>query len=179
MGQVFTKVMGPPLVEDPQDVLVRRRGVVWNVDGTMKSCLFCDYASGTGEETTKLLYEDDLVVAFEPVKTAAKQHFLVIPRQHITTVGDLFVSDVHVLNRMRSVAEDLLKKDAEGLAAESMQFSFHVPPWNSIGEKILSLLMSTDSQLTGCRNELIVSEELQCTHPSSWVTGTRVACCEE
>lgn len=137
LEQLLEKVMGPRLevTLDPQDVLVERRGVVWNVDGSMRSCEFCNTASGVGEEQAKLVYEDDLVVAFAPLKSAAKQHFLVVPRKHIAHVGDLFADDLNILNRMKTAGQELLKKGSANLAAEDMQFSFHVPPWNSIGKK--------------------------------------------
>lgn len=109
------------------------RGVEWDASGAFKSCMFCDFASQTREK--KLVYEDDHVVVFAPVKNAAKQHLLVIPRNHISTVGDLIASDVVILDRMRAVAQDLLK-----CASSNTQYSFHVPPWNSIGEGVLFFL---------------------------------------
>lgn len=147
MGQNVSKgvekVMGPrvDVVLDPKDVLVERRGIVWNVDGTIRSCVFCDIASGEirehPEHLTKVVYEDNLVVAFAPLKIAAKQHFLVIPRQHITHVGDLFANDITVMDRMRAVGTELLKKGNADVTPENIRFCFHVPPWNSIGECII------------------------------------------
>lgn len=103
------------------------KGVVWNAKGEMVSCLFCDFAQHRKEK--EILFEDDLVAAFGPLKPAANQHILVIPKKHISTVGDLAPEDGAVLDRMRQVAEQLLKCDPS-----KMQFSFHIPPWNSIGE---------------------------------------------
>eukprot|EP00752_Nemacystus_decipiens_P010230 g9115.t1 len=101
------------------------KGVVWNANGEMVSCIFCDIAQHRAEK--KILFEDDLVAAFAPQKPAATQHILVIPKKHISTVGDLAPEDSAVLDRMRQVAEQLLKCDPS-----KMQFSFHIPPWNSI-----------------------------------------------
>lgn len=110
-----------------EDILVK--GVVWNARGEMQSCIFCDYAQHSKEK--EILFEDDLVVAFAPLKPAAKQHLLVIPKKHISTVGDLMEVDNarELLDRMKSVAEQLLKCDPS-----NAQYSFHLPPWNSIGE---------------------------------------------
>lgn len=111
----------------PPDEHITARGVEWDARGAMVSCMFCDFAEQKKEK--HLLFRDDLVVAFSPLKDAAKQHILVIPRRHISTVGDLTEADTKVLDRMRAVAKDLLKCDE----AET-QLSFHIPPWNSIGE---------------------------------------------
>ncbi|CAN0102546.1 unnamed protein product [Ectocarpus sp. 4 AP-2014] len=108
----------------PDDDIVSK-GVVWNARGEMQSCLFCDFANHTKEK--ELLYEDDLVIAFSPLKPAAKQHILVVPKRHISTVGDLVETDTPLLDRMKEVAVKLLKCDAS-----QTQLSFHIPPWNSV-----------------------------------------------
>eukprot|EP00903_Cladosiphon_okamuranus_P009526 g9075.t1 len=108
----------------PDDDILSK-GVVWNAKGEMMSCIFCDFAQGRKEQ--EILFEDELVAAFAPLKRAAKQHVLVIPKKHISTVGDLAPNDGAVLDRMRQVAEQLLKCDPA-----NMQFSFHIPPWNSV-----------------------------------------------
>lgn len=117
--------------DPPPDEPIIFRGVEWNVNGTMKSCIFCEYIAQTKEK--ELLFEDDLVVAFAPTKKAAKQHLLVLPKRHIGTIGDLISGDSPVLDRMKAVAQDLLKCGN----ASNAQFSFHVPPWNSVGEALL------------------------------------------
>lgn len=116
-----------------EDILAK--GVVWNARGEMQSCLFCDFTQRSKEK--EILFEDNLVAAFGPQKPAAKQHLLVVPKKHISTVGDLTPEDNQVLERMREVAEQLLKCDAS-----NMQFSFHIPPWNSIGENALLLFLT-------------------------------------
>lgn len=112
----------------PVDDDILSKGVAWNAKGEMVSCLFCDFAQHSKEK--EILFEDDLVAAFGPLKPAAKQHVLVIPKQHILSVGDLAPEDSAVLDRMRQVAAQLLKCDDPS----NVQFSFHIPPWNSIGE---------------------------------------------
>lgn len=110
----------------PDDDIVSK-GVVWNARGEMQSCIFCDFANHTKEK--ELLYEDDLVIAFSPLKPAAKQHILVVPKRHISTVGDLVETDTPLLDRMKEVAVKLIKCDAA-----QTQLSFHIPPWNSVGK---------------------------------------------
>ena len=104
------------------------RGVEWDAYGVMKSCLFCDFASQ--EKDKKLIYEDDNVVAFRPLHDAAKQHILLVPKRHISSVGDLIAEDTVILDRMQFVAKELLKCED----AATTQFSFHIPPWNSVGK---------------------------------------------
>jgi len=104
------------------------RGVEWDAYGVMKSCIFCDYIAQRKDK--KLVYEDDHVVAFKPLKEAAKQHFLIVPKQHIATISDLIAEDTVMLDRLCTVAKEILKCQDES----AMQFSFHIPPWNSVGE---------------------------------------------
>lgn len=118
---------------------ITKKGVVWNALGEMQSCVFCDLVQNDKEN--KLVFQDELVAAFSPLKPAAKQHILVIPKKHISTVGDLTLDDKEVLARMREVAEMLLKCDPS-----NAQYSFHLPPWNSIGE-ILDRGRERDRQL--------------------------------
>ncbi|CAN0349223.1 unnamed protein product [Laminaria digitata] len=63
--------------DPPPDEPITFRGVEWNVNGTMKSCLFCEYAAKTKDK--ELVFEDDLVVVFRPLKKAAKQHLYPAP----------------------------------------------------------------------------------------------------
>lgn len=129
-GASFRKWLNTPPKPDKDPMVIR--GVEWDPSGSFKSCMFCDFAAQTREKN--IVYEDDHVVAFGPLKKdAAKQHLLVIPRKHISTVGDLISSDVAMLDRMRAIAEDLLK-----CSPSNTQYSFHIPPWNSIGESAAS-----------------------------------------
>lgn len=113
----------------PADEDILRKGVVWSAAGHMKSCIFCDFKEHNDEH--KVLFEDDHVAALKPLKQSATQHILVIPKRHISTVGDLVPGDVEILDKMKAVAVELLKCDAS-----KTQFSFHMPPWNSVGEYV-------------------------------------------
>ena len=48
----------------------------------MAECIFCEIAAGRAE--ARVVYEDDLVVAFEDMQPQAPVHALVIPRGHLT-----------------------------------------------------------------------------------------------
>jgi histidine triad (HIT) family protein len=51
----------------------------------MENCLFCKIAAG--EIPSSKVYEDDQVLAFRDIAPQAPVHILVIPKQHIPSVG--------------------------------------------------------------------------------------------
>ena len=52
----------------------------------MEDCIFCKM--GRGEIPVTLVYQDDLVVAFDDISPQAPVHTLVIPRGHYADFGD-------------------------------------------------------------------------------------------
>ena len=52
----------------------------------MSDCIFCKIVAG--EIPSTLVYEDELVVAFEDINPVAPVHVLVVPRAHIATLND-------------------------------------------------------------------------------------------
>jgi histidine triad (HIT) family protein len=52
----------------------------------MTDCLFCKIIAG--DIPAEKLYEDDKVLAFKDVNAQAPEHFLVIPKEHISTPND-------------------------------------------------------------------------------------------
>lgn len=75
----------------------------------MENCLFCKIAAG--QIPSKIVYQDDDVVAFEDINPQAPQHVLIIPRRHITSISDLTATDGAVLASIfmaaQKVASDL------------------------------------------------------------------------
>lgn len=73
-------------------------------------CLFCRIIAGT--IPSNLVYTDDHAVAFRDINPQAPTHVLVIPRQHVESVGDL-PDDLAapMLRAIRAVA------DQEGVSA--------------------------------------------------------------
>ena len=77
-------------------------------------CLFCSIAEK--KIPSKIVYEDDHVLAFEDIHPQAPIHILIIPRIHISTVleaapGDNellghMIQTANLLARERGVAED-------------------------------------------------------------------------
>lgn len=53
----------------------------------MENCLFCKIAAG--EIPSKKIYEDERVFAFYDIDPQAPTHFLVIPKEHIASAGEI------------------------------------------------------------------------------------------
>ncbi|MDI1433006.1 MULTISPECIES: histidine triad nucleotide-binding protein [Polyangium] len=71
-------------------------------------CIFCKVAKK--EIPAKIVLEDDDLVAFHDINPVAPIHVLVIPKQHITGIGDVSAEHALVLGKLlvaaRRVAED-------------------------------------------------------------------------
>lgn len=78
----------------------------------MKDCLFCKIAGG--EIPADKVYEDDDVLAFRDIAPKAPVHLLVIPRRHISSLGEVTGDDAAVLGKLLLILRDLAVK--EGIA---------------------------------------------------------------
>ena len=74
----------------------------------MDNCLFCKIAEG--QIPSKIVYQDEDVVAFEDVNPQAPYHILLIPRRHIASMADLTEEDGTLLARLFMVAAKLAHK---------------------------------------------------------------------
>mmetsp|Transcript_10618 Transcript_10618/g.15910 ORF Transcript_10618/g.15910 Transcript_10618/m.15910 type:complete len:155 (-) Transcript_10618:107-571(-) len=111
------------------------KGVRYNIDGSIKHCLFCDFCSKT--QFKNLLHDDDLCVAFQPLKTAGVQHILVVPKHHIKTVKEFSSGEwIDLAMHMGQVGRDLLEffaqEQSRTLEDENLRMLYHRPPFNSI-----------------------------------------------
>ena len=75
-------------------------------------CIFCKIIRQ--EIPTKLIYEDDLAVAFNDLHPKAPHHLLIIPRQHVATLNDLNNPELggHLLLVAQKLASKLEIADA-------------------------------------------------------------------
>jgi histidine triad (HIT) family protein len=71
-------------------------------------CLFCKIAKG--EIPAKIIYRDDLVVAFDDINPQAPHHKIVIPQKHIATLNDAHGEDSDILGHMVQSAAMLAKQ---------------------------------------------------------------------
>ena len=72
----------------------------------MKNCIFCSIIKG--DIPAEKLYEDDKVLAFKDVNAQAPEHFLVIPKEHISTLND--VTNETLLGKLNTTAVMIAKE---------------------------------------------------------------------
>lgn len=64
----------------------------------MQGCPFCRIANGEGQ--ANVLFADDDLVAFYDIAPKAPVHLLVIPRRHITSLGEAAREDASLLGKL-------------------------------------------------------------------------------
>jgi len=74
----------------------------------MTDCLFCRIINK--EIPSKLVYEDEKVLAFEDIKPQAPAHILIIPKKHLSSLKEADENDQNLLGYLlltaRKIAED-------------------------------------------------------------------------
>ena len=83
----------------------------------MDNCIFCKIARG--EIPSRIVYEDDEVLAFHDVQPQVPVHLLVIPRQHISSLAEADMSHQRVLGKMLAMSGRLAREQgaADGFRA--------------------------------------------------------------
>jgi histidine triad (HIT) family protein len=74
----------------------------------MKECLFCRIAAR--EIPSKIVHEDEHLIAIEDINPQAPLHLLVIPKTHIATLNDLTPTDDALAGEMIRRAAALAKE---------------------------------------------------------------------
>ncbi len=74
----------------------------------MADCLFCKIISG--DIPSNKIYEDDKVYAFHDIDPKAPTHFLVIPKEHIVSCGEVTEEQEAVVGHIFSVITKLAKE---------------------------------------------------------------------
>ncbi|WP_210423646.1 histidine triad nucleotide-binding protein [Croceivirga thetidis] len=62
------------------------------------------------EAPATIVYEDEDVIAFLPLRPQAKVHYLIVPKKEIHTVNDLEEEDALVMGKLFLVAKKLAKQ---------------------------------------------------------------------
>ena len=70
-----------------------------------KDCLFCKISHA--KTSTEILFENDTLVVFRDINTAAPIHLLIVPKRHIRGVNDLTEADQPILSEMVMVAKEM------------------------------------------------------------------------
>lgn len=73
----------------------------------MSDCLFCKIING--EIPSEKVYEDDKVYAFRDVNPQAPIHFLVVPKEHISSALELNDSNKDVVGHAFTVVSEIAK----------------------------------------------------------------------
>jgi len=71
-----------------------------------------------------IVYEDDEMIAFVPLKEQAKIHLLIVPKKEIYTLNDATESDALLLGNMMLLAAKLAKSN--GVAESGYRLSINV-----------------------------------------------------
>lgn len=71
----------------------------------MSACLFCKIAAGT--IPSKIVYEDEDVLAFHDINPIAPVHFLIIPKRHIDSLAHATADDEALLGKLLALAPPL------------------------------------------------------------------------
>ena len=74
----------------------------------MEDCLFCKIAAG--EIPSNKLYEDEELIAFYDIDPQAPLHFLVVPKQHITSAQELSEENAALLGHIYGVIARLCRE---------------------------------------------------------------------
>lgn len=80
-------------------------------------------AIAAGTSATPLVYADDTVVAFVPLRKQAPVHLLIVPRKRIATLNDATDADAATLGHMFLVAARLAH--AHGIAASGYRLALN------------------------------------------------------
>lgn len=75
----------------------------------MADCIFCMIANK--DIPSKIVYEDEKIIAFHDLEPQAPVHVLIIPKKHIGSLDEVRLEDVellgYIMNKIKDIAVDL------------------------------------------------------------------------
>lgn len=74
----------------------------------MSDCIFCKIARG--EVPSDIIYEDDKIIAFNDLNPQAPIHFLVIPKEHISSMNEIDENNVSIISHIFLVINKIAKE---------------------------------------------------------------------
>ena len=114
----------------------------------MGDCLFCKIANK--EIDSKIVYENDFVIAFNDINPVAPVHLLVIPKIHIKDLNEVEnENEKYIIECMKAIKEvaKITKIDKEGYRVISNtgenggqvipHLHFHVIGGKNLGDKLI------------------------------------------
>ncbi|MTI32365.1 histidine triad nucleotide-binding protein [Xanthovirga aplysinae] len=76
------------------------------------------------ESPATIVYEDDDVIAFTPLRSQAPVHLLIVPKKEIPTINDIRDEDALVLGKLFLVAKKLAKE--KGISETGYRLSMNI-----------------------------------------------------
>ncbi|WP_099203179.1 histidine triad nucleotide-binding protein [Miniphocaeibacter massiliensis] len=71
-------------------------------------CIFCKIANG--EIESNIIYEDEKIIAFNDLDPKAPTHFLVIPKNHISSANEINEDNEAIIGHIFKVISKLTKE---------------------------------------------------------------------
>ena len=101
----------------------------------MDGCIFCKIAAG--EIPSDKIYEDEYVYAFNDISPQAPTHFLVIPKEHIASAGEIDEGNVgsvgHIFASIAKICDEkgvesyrIVTNRGEDAGQSVLHLHFHV-----------------------------------------------------
>jgi histidine triad (HIT) family protein len=87
-------------------------------------CLFCEIAEK--KRPAQLIYEDDLVIAFEDINPQAPVHCLIVPKKHIPTSLEIEEKDNELVGHLFQVGNKIAKD--KGIAERGFRLVMNCNP---------------------------------------------------
>jgi len=87
-------------------------------------CIFCEIAEK--KRPAKIIYEDELVFAFEDINPQAPVHTLVIPRRHFSTNLDIKEEDNALIGHLFQIANKIAR--TRGIAERGFRLVMNCNP---------------------------------------------------
>lgn len=114
----------------------------------MDNCIFCKIINR--EIPSKIIYEDERVIAFNDINPAAPIHILVVPKKHIETLLDVSDADSSLITHIYKVINKIAKENdfakngfrvitncGKDSGQEVMHIHFHILAGKNLGPKIV------------------------------------------
>jgi histidine triad (HIT) family protein len=75
----------------------------------MTDCIFCKIVAG--KIPSRKVYEDEDMLAFHDIQPVAPVHFMIIPKQHLDSLGEATDEHARVLGRMMAMVGRLARQE--------------------------------------------------------------------
>jgi len=102
----------------------------------VSDCIFCKISKK--ETPAEIVYEDDIVVAFNDINPKTPVHILIIPRKHIPSVDHVEIEDKALMGELILVAQKIARE--KGLKGYRLQINVGRPAGQLVDHLHLHLL---------------------------------------